>query len=71
VAKQDDSGELKQRELTDILLSQTDFEQFKELILESKKKDLLASGVTTDDSMFNIDNLQKMMVNESEWTIIN
>lgn len=36
----DDKGELKERELTDILLSFTDFQHFKELVLESKKNNL-------------------------------
>jgi hypothetical protein len=49
----DEKGQLYEVELTDVLLSFTDFENFKSLVLESKKNNLFLGGNKEDkDNLF-------------------
>ena len=67
----DDKGELKERELTDILLSFTDFQHFKELVLESKKNNLFLGAQTKDDDLFNVETLKKLLSEQDQWDVTN
>jgi len=71
LGKQDASGQLVEKELSEILLSQSDFQHFKELILESKKNNLFLGAQTADDGFFNYENMFKIMSNKDEWEVIN
>ncbi len=57
--------------MTDILLSFTDFQHFKDLILESKKNNLFVGSTLVDDDLFTLDNIKKLIENKNEWTLTN
>jgi hypothetical protein len=64
----DEKGQLYEIELTDVLLSFTDFENFKSLILESKKNNLFLGGSKEDkDNLFSYSNMIKTIADKEGW----
>jgi hypothetical protein len=64
----DEKGQLYEIELTDVLLSFTDFENFKSLILESKKNNLFLGGSKEDkDNLFSYANMMKTIQDKEGW----
>ena len=66
-----DKNEYVEAELTDVLLSFTDFMHFKDMVLQSKKVNLYVGGQVIDDDMFNFEALKKLAKDKEQWKLTN
>ena len=65
----DKNGQFKEQELSDIMLSFTDFQIFKNLVLQAKKNNLFIGGEKSDDkNLFNYKNITEAINAKENWT---